>query len=162
MSDQKFNTVKVFATKSALSFEEDKSKSADKPEARVSVQGAPGTGPLTYDWGRKVVVQLSDIECINVISVFLGLKQSYEVKSHGPEKDKQFSIELQSKGTFYMKVGQLQKGLYGVPVPFEGAMKVLPLFLKQVQLNRPWMTCGEIMQMAKDVSASIKSATAVV
>ena len=160
MSEKKFNTEKVFATKSALSFEEDISKSTSKNESRVSVHGAPGTGPLSYDWTKKVVVQLSDAECMSVIAVFLGCAKSFEAKSHGPQKDKQFSIEVQSKGVFYIKVGQLNNGMFAVPVSREGAFKIPPVFLKQVQENRPWMSCGEIMQMVKDVSSCLAAASA--
>lgn len=154
MDETQYSSFKAYGLKSALSFEKDKGKDGDH---RVSVQGAPAIAERTYDWKKKIVVQLNDRECRMMLLVLIGVLPKFEAAQHGTAKDKTFSIEVQASGKFFAKVAQTKSadgktgGMFAVPIEWVDGSYVEGLILGQLQKNAPWMSCAEIRQSVIDV-----------
>lgn len=155
--DKALLSVKCYGGKAALSWENDESKSGD--EFRVSVQGAPSTGPQQYNWKAKVVIQLTEAEVIKTLAVFMGISPKFEAGQHGAEKDKTFSIEAQS-GKFFGKVMQKGKGLFAVPIEPVDAVKVAALLCRQIHKNNPWMDANGLQNLIRGVMTTAAKAPA--
>lgn len=155
--DRNMLSVKCYGGKAALSIENDENRAGT--EFRISVQGAPAVGPQKYDWSKKVVLQLTEAECIKTLAVLMGVMPKFEAQNHGPENDKMFSIEVQSSGKFFGKVAQKNKGLFAVPIEPVDAVKVAGLICRQLVMNQPWLDANGLQNLIRGVMAtSLKAA----
>ncbi|ULQ47127.1 hypothetical protein JN531_002305 [Flagellatimonas centrodinii] len=148
--------VKCYGGKAALSWENDESRAGD--EFRVSVQGAPAVAPQKYDWGQKIVLQLTQAECLNVLAVLTGLRPRFEARAHGTENDKSFAIEVQASGKFYGKVAQKDRGLFGVPIESADAVRVAGLICRQLVKNQPWLDANGLQNLLRGVMQATQRA----
>lgn len=149
-------SVKAFGNKSALSFESDAGRNGDH---RISVQGAPCTEPQKYDWSKKVVVQLTEAECLKTLAVLIGALPKFEANQHGSANDKGFSIELQANGKFFAKVFQKSNAMHAVPIEPVDVCKIVGLLLRQLQLNQPWLSCTDIRANVMQVFSAVTAVT---
>lgn len=131
-----FASVHVYAGKAALCFSEDQTQSGNQPTVRIEV--APSTAPRTYDWSRKISIQMSLLDLYAVLAVLSEQTASAELSGRGATHDKFFAIERQ-EGNFFVKMGQ--KGVvYAVPVDALGFIPVHNLLLRQIFANDPHLS----------------------
>jgi hypothetical protein len=133
----------VYGGKAALCFESDMTKN-EFPT--VAMDAAISTSPRQYDWGNKVRIQMTKAELPAVLAVLLGSSPSCEFKSHGPQKDKGFSMERQGPKVF-IKVFAKDQGVKAVPVEASDVFYITTLFIRQLQKSMPWMDSNAIVQM---------------
>lgn len=133
----------VYGGKAALCFESDMTKN-EFPT--VAMDAAISTSARQYDWGNKVRIQMTKAELPAVLAVLLGSSPSCEFKSHGPQKDKGFSMERQGAKVF-IKVFAKDQGVKAVPVEASDVFYITTLFIRQLQKSMPWMDSNAIVQM---------------
>lgn len=124
----------------------------------IFLDGAPSSGPRQYNWGQKIVLQMTRAELPVVCCVLLGLLPSCEFKSHGPAKTKGFSVEHQGKNIF-IKIWDKDKPAIAVPVSPEDAFFATGLCLKQLNAGADWMSQGDVMNLLRAVVAPMKAAS---
>lgn len=93
-----------------------------KFEHGVSEQGAPvltvdGSNKVgsDYDWGNKIILQLSDREVPALLCCVLGLSLEFEARNHGAQRNK--SIHLVNQSTHQRIYVKLSRPEYSVKVP---------------------------------------------
>lgn len=136
----------VYGGKAALCFEEDVTRGG---VPTIALDAATAVGTKTYNWGQKVRIQLTRAELPVVASVLLGARQSCEFKSHGPEKNKGFSMERQSGGKVFVKVFEKGQQVKAVPVEAADVFYVASLFLLQIRRNSPWLDAASTMALVR-------------
>lgn len=143
-------SVHVYGGKAALCFEADKTKAGFDT---VALDAAASSGPRQYNWGNKVRIQLTRGELPVVAAVLIGALPSCEFKSHGPNKDKGFSIERQAGGKVFIKVMAANEGVKAVPVMASDIFYVTSLFLRQIQKSHPWLDGPSVMALVRATQA---------
>ena len=102
--------VKVHGSKAALTIEFDTTRGGE-PTLRIEAARMLNPAERTYDWGKKVAVQLTPTELQVVAMVLFGMLPSCRFSNHGPEQDKWFEIvnqDGQYAGTVKVVVGKGQ------------------------------------------------------
>ena len=148
----------VYGGKAALCFESDMTKN-EFPT--VAMDAAISTSARQYDWANKVRIQMTKAELPAVLAVLLGSSPYCEFKSHGPQKDKGFSMERQGAKVF-IKVFAKGQGVKAVPVEASDVFYITTLFIRQLQKSMPWMDTTAIVQMlgmSQPVSMATQSQT---
>ncbi|WP_197513429.1 hypothetical protein [Acidihalobacter aeolianus] len=144
----------VYGGSAALCFEEDETRGSERKDgvATLQIHAAKATGVRQYNWTNKIIIQLTRNELPIVAAIFLGLMKACEFKSHGPDKDKGFSIDHQVEKIF-IKVWR--KGMScAVPVELPDAYHVSTLLMRQLQKNAPWLSAGEVMSLLRGTVAN--------
>lgn len=106
---REFEQKKVFGSRAALSFEPAESR---RREPTVLIEAAPivAVGQRSYDWARKISVQLTQLELqLLTAQVLMGAVDDLRFQNHGPEQDKWFHFQRQSgqyAGTIKATVGK--------------------------------------------------------
>lgn len=102
-------------------------------EPTIAVDAALAIGERSYDWKRKVRLQLTVEELCEVAAVLLGMAPRCQALFHGTKKNKQLSLENQ--GThFFVRVNEGVRTVSVKLLPRE-AVRVSLLCLRQVQAN---------------------------
>lgn len=101
----------VYGRSGALKFEAGLSASKEP----VLVVDGCLRGPQTYDWGNKVVLNLSYRELPGFLSCVLGITVEYEAKHHGAQKNK--SIHLVNQPDHQRIFVKISRPDYAVMVP---------------------------------------------
>jgi len=134
----------VYGGQAALCFELDVTVSGF---STIALDGAKMVGKRKFDWANKLRVQLTKQELPIVTAVLLGMRQSCEFKNHGPDNNKGFALEHQD-GKIYCKL--FTKGLVvGVPITLSDAYYASVLFLKQLQVQTPWLDATSITMLLR-------------
>lgn len=126
----------VYGGKAALCFEEDTTRGG---VPTIALDAAISVGPKTYDWKKKVRIQMTRAELPVVAAVLLGKRQSCEFKSHGEDKSKGFSMERQAGGKIFVKVFEKGQGVKAVPIEAPDVFYVASIFLLQIRRSAPWL-----------------------
>lgn len=137
-------SVHVYGGKAALCFEADITK-AGVPT--VALDAANATGPRSYDWSRKVRLQMTRAELPVVAAVLMGVIPKCEFKNHGQDNTKGFGIERQQGGKVYIKVFAKNEGVRGVPVMAPDVFYVTSLVVRQIQKANPWLDGASLMAL---------------
>ena len=91
-----------------------------------------------------------------VMAVLIGLKTKLELKNHGPQNNKSFSIENQG-AKFFVKVAQGDKGLMAVPLERIDAFEVANLYILQLQRLYPALkTAQDVLEMIRAMATTPK------
>lgn len=143
----------VYGGSAALCFSVDETRSG---YPTVCIDAADNIAPREYNWTKKISIQLTKQELPVVAAVFLGLISKAEYSSHGPAKDKGFSIEDQGDKIFVQVRAKDQK-VKSVPITPEDAFYVAQLFIRQLRLAAPWMNGMDILSCLRMALASRKA-----
>lgn len=133
----------VYGGKAALCFESDLTRNSAHT---VALDAANTTGPRTYDWGKKVRIQLTRSELPVVAAVFVGARPRCEFKNHGQENNKGFSMERQGEKVF-VKVFSANEPLKAVPIEAADVFYVATMLIRQIRKNAPWMDATAITNL---------------
>lgn len=134
----------VYGGKAALCFEEDTTRGGVQT---IALDAAAAVGPKTYDWKKKVRIQMTRAELPVVAAVLLGKRQSCEFKAHGEDKSKGFSMERQAGGKVFVKVFEKEKGVKAVPIEAPDVFYVASIFLLQIRRSAPWLDATSIIAL---------------
>jgi len=126
----------VYGGRAALCFEEDTTRGG---VPTIALDAAISIGTKTYDWKKKVRIQMTRAELPVVAAVLLGKRQSCEFKAHGEDKSKGFSMERQAGGKVFVKVFEKDKGVKAVPIEAPDVFYVASIFLLQIRRSAPWL-----------------------
>lgn len=126
----------VYGGRAALCFEEDTTRGG---VPTIALDAAASVGPKTYDWKKKVRIQMTRAELPVVAAVLLGKRKSCEFKSHGQDNSKGFSMERQDGGKVFVKVFEKGQGVKAVPIEAPDVFYVASIFLLQIRRSAPWL-----------------------
>ncbi|ELQ8318124.1 hypothetical protein R2571_007047 [Pseudomonas aeruginosa] len=126
----------VYGGRAALCFEEDTTRGG---VPTVALDAALSVGTRTYDWKKKVRIQMTRAELPVVAAVLLGKRKSCEFKSHGEDKSKGFSMERQDGGKVFVKVFEKGQGVKAVPIEAPDVFYVASIFMLQIRRSAPWL-----------------------
>lgn len=129
----------IYATSGALNFEICTSRSGN---LALNVDATQSNGIRSYDWTKKIIIQLSEKEMLLLYAVLRGFMTTFEAKSHGAANQKAFSIQAQ-KSNFYVKVQERARPLVTVPVPPADAAMLVMLIGHALVANQPVLGCIE-------------------
>ncbi len=135
----------VYGGKAALCFEIDENRHG---LPTISVDAAVASGVREYDWPGKIRVQLTQGELPVVTAVLLGFRPSCEFRSHGPNKDKGFSIEHQGSKVF-VRVFATGEPMRAVPMELPDVYQVSSLFLRQLRQQSPWLDATGVISLIR-------------
>jgi hypothetical protein len=107
-------------------------------------------GTRSYDWSRKIVVQLGRKELPECAAAMLGLVESWSTDHHGPGHDKHLTIRNQPGG-LQVLVRQGTRAL-SVPVAAGDCYLLSSLALKALMLNDPHLTSDTVVSLCKRVA----------
>ncbi|MDX2503916.1 MAG: hypothetical protein QNL62_05510 [Gammaproteobacteria bacterium] len=131
----------VYGGSYALDFKATKNR---KNVETISIDAAVMQPGRTVNWADKICVQLTKEELVHVAGVIFGIITECEYSQHGPAHDKGFKFQHQGSKVF-INVMAKNKKAHSVPMTTSDAYYVGNLFLRQLQLTQPWLTCGEIL-----------------
>ncbi len=136
---------RVYGSQAALCVETDRTRQ-DEPTLRV--EAALAVAPRTYDWERKLALQLTREELPLVTATLLGLRSHCECKNHGPDHDK--GLEIVHQGTrLFVRVFQKDQGVRAVPVGPADSYYLAALGLRQLRQAAPWLTDQGVLAALK-------------
>ncbi|WP_076414945.1 hypothetical protein [Shewanella sp. UCD-KL12] len=120
----------------------------------VSLEAASSVALRKFDWGNKTIVQITKAELLPLIAVLLGIREKYDAKSHGINKDKGYSLQWQNKNSnlsLFCSLMEAKKKAMAVPVSAYDATMLGHLALSQYVLNYPKLTPESIIMSLKQV-----------
>lgn len=126
---RRFENVHAYGGKAALCFSADTTRKDARPTVRI--EGAPATAPRSYDWNKKVSLQLTVTELPLVFGVLYGFLDRVELTGHGYENEKSFKIENQGD-KFFMNLSVRGGGVFAVPVPPKDTYPIMTMMLNQM------------------------------
>lgn len=110
--------VRIATTKAGAVFEMDRLRSHDDAgddvggwTLRAEAARATADG---VDWSRKIALQVTREELPLLVAVIMGWRQVFEVRHHGPARNKSMRLENQEGGVLYL---DLREGARGAAVP---------------------------------------------
>lgn len=110
--------VRIATMKAGAVFEMDRLRSHDAAgdqvggwTLRAEAAKAASDG---VDWSRKIALQVMREELPLLIAVIMGWRQVFEVRHHGPARNKSMRLENQDGGALYL---DLREGARGAAVP---------------------------------------------
>lgn len=109
----------------------------------IMLEAAISIGPKQFNWSEKTSLQITKTELPHVISVLLGIKESFEGRSHGTSKNKGFILKWQTKGDttlLFVSVTEGGKPAMGVPISGMDAMMLGHMACVQYIRNFPGLT----------------------
>lgn len=105
------NGFPVYGQTAALKFEKGFS---EKGRPVLVVDGCNKSGDA-FDWGNKIILQLSDREVPELLCCVLGLTEEFEARNHGSKRNKSIHLVNQPKHQrIYVKLSRPE---YSVKVP---------------------------------------------
>ena len=135
----------VYGGKAALCFEIDETRHGIPT---MALDAAMSCGVRVFDWQGKIRLQLTQGELPVVAAVLLGYRPSCEFRSHGPNKDKGFSVEHQGSKVF-VKVFAAGEAMRAVPMELPDVYQVSALFLRQLRHQSPWLDATGVISLIK-------------
>lgn len=143
-----FHQQHVYGGSAALCFST--SSSTKEKYQTIRIEAAPTSGTRTYDWKRKVSIQLSNTELVELFALFQGWKSELKLEGHGEANDKFATFKLQDfKGvtSFYATVQQKGGKSMAIPIPMGYAYEIAVLLMKQMRANATHLSDKMIYQM---------------
>lgn len=104
-------------------------------------------GARSYDWSRKIVLQLGRKELPECTAALLGLTESWSTDHHGPGHDKHFTVRNQ-EGGLQVLVRQGTRAL-SVPVGAGDCYLLSSLAIKALMKNDPHLTSDTVVSLCK-------------
>jgi len=142
----------VYGGRAALCFETDETRHG---VPTIAVDAAIACSVRDYDWPGKIRLQLTQGELPVVAAVLLGALPSCEFKSHGPNKDKGFSVEHQGNKVF-VRVFAAGEPMRAVPMELSDVYQVSALFLRQLRHQSPWLDATGIMDLIRATFGNLR------
>lgn len=102
----------------------------------------------TYDWGRKMAVQVTARELPTVQAVLMGYKNECEFRYHGLGRNKSYSIRSQQGGVL-ITLSAAKAGVISVPVEPADLFSLNALVVQRIQLNQPWLSTDSLLALVK-------------
>lgn len=140
----------VYGSKSAVTFECSKGKDG---RSCLQIEAAVRTTKADrFDWERKIILQLSDDEVLQVLAVLRRWLNKVEIDNHGGMRDKRITLSAQPTG-YLISVRQGNRARV-VPIPTFEAFSIVSLALKALMENAPHMGAEMILEMAREMASS--------
>lgn len=122
----------------------------------VMLEGASAIGERKFDWQGKTAVQITKTELLPVIAVLIGIRESFEGKSHGIQKNKGFAIKWQQNQrdntmNVFVSVFEANKPMKGVPISAYDALMLGHLAISQYINNMPQITPDALIDSLKSI-----------
>lgn len=137
-----YYSFKLFGSNAALCISEALTRGTGMHTIQIEVAGALGNS-RQFDWQSKIILQLSEQECYELVALLQGHTSSLAFKGHGTRHDKALYIERQS-GKLFFKVVQEGRSALALPVPAFNAMPLMNLLFGQIQKNHPHLTVAQV------------------
>jgi hypothetical protein len=119
--------------------------------ATLRVEGAANKGPRSYAWDKKVSIQLSKTELLDLLAVMQGWVPEMSLVSHGTDKDKSLSIKRQEEAGrphFYVTVRQKDGANVAAKMSVQNAFYVSSLVIEQLQHGSPHLDAEMVCRLA--------------
>jgi hypothetical protein len=113
----------------------------------VTIESARAFGNGSYDWGRKLTVQLTPEEMPEAIAVLMNLSSSVRFGQHGADRDKFVELRRQAGGMVVV-TGQ-GSAVYAVPVKSGTLYYLLALFARAMAGGLPGSSIAEVLALVK-------------
>tara|TARA_R110002050_G_scaffold27724_1_gene71843 strand:- start:12536 stop:13141 length:606 start_codon:yes stop_codon:yes gene_type:complete len=136
-----FYSLKCHGTKAAIELKPSITRKSQWET--VMLEAANATGPKQFNWSDKTSIQITKNELPHVIAVLLGIKEKFEGRSHGPQKNKGFSMIWQTNGNttnLFVSLTEGGKPAKGVPISGMDAMMLGHMSCVQYIRNFPGLT----------------------
>lgn len=112
----------------------------------VMVDGALASGTREYDWAKKISLQLSSKELLQVLAVLRRRVKVAELSAHGEANDKGFKIEDQGD-KFFMSLNKKGEPSRATPMPMIESFEVISLLLLAIRKNHEHLSTVDILNM---------------
>lgn len=145
----------VYSSKAALcveattagASEHPNDEATGKPFHTLQLELAPAIPGKRYDWGRKIIVQLTKRELHLFIGTLFGWIKCLEFAFHGPANDKTLRFEDQD-GHLYVNVKQGKRAI-AVPVGAEEMFAITAMAVAALGKNAPELDSQTLLQICK-------------
>jgi hypothetical protein len=122
----------------------------------VLLEAASAIGERKFNWQDKTAIQVTKTELLPVIAVLLGIRESFEGKSHGTAKNKGFSVKWQQNQrdntmNVFVSVFEANKPMKGVPISAYDALMLGHLAISQYINNMPQLTPDALIDSLKSI-----------
>jgi hypothetical protein len=113
----------------------------------VRIEAAAKAGG-SFDWGKKVAIQLSKRELPLVLATLLLWLPKFEGKGHGENNEKWFTLEKQA-GKHYLSVRSKDKPSLNVPILPGDGYALTTLLIRQMLANDPFLSSDVILAIVR-------------
>lgn len=115
----------------------------------INIEAAKATEGASrkYEWSDKVTLQLTQGELLTVAAVFYGYKESCTFSSHGPAKDKGFSLERKDEGII-ARVNATGKSM-AVKISPPDIFMMGAIITRQILKETPWLDSVSMEQLLR-------------
>ena len=141
---------RVYGTKSAVTFEASSTKSN---RACLQIEAAQRGPSGDVDWARKIILQLSEDESLQMLAILRGWSQSMEVSNHGESRDKRMTFSRQSDQPGFLVSVRQGSNARVVPIAAFAAYRIIALVVRVLVENSPHLTPDLIFEMAKELAS---------
>ncbi|UUZ66574.1 hypothetical protein LP417_34050 (plasmid) [Polaromonas sp. P1-6] len=117
----------------------------------VTIESARALAGGGYDWGRKLVVQLTPEEMPAAMGVLMGLENAIKFAQHGSNRDK--FVELRRQDGGIMIVTGQRSTIYAVPVRAATVYYLLDLFCKALAIGDARRSVADVLALARGIHA---------
>ncbi|QIR16319.1 hypothetical protein [Shewanella aestuarii] len=122
----------------------------------VMLEGANSIGERKFNWQDKTSVQITKTELLPVIAVLLGIREGFEGKAHGVQKNKGFNIKWQQNQrdntmNVFVSIFEANKPMKGVPISAYDALMLSHLAISQYINNMPQLTPEALINSLKSI-----------
>ena len=138
-----YESFHIYGGKCAFCFAMDTTKNDNQPTIRI--EAARLIRPRTYDWNRKVAVQLRVPELTLVYGVLTGLINSVDLTNHGLKSEKTLSIQDQGENIF-LSLRIRDSAPYALPAPASETLIPITMILRQLKANMPGLDSESLNQ----------------
>jgi len=142
----------VYGSKAALYFACDETRGGD---ATIAIDGAMSVGNRQYNWGKKLRIQITRSDLINVAAVMFGLIEKVELSNYGADNTKRLMIANQGKN-YFLNMSAKDYNQIAVPITASDVYEIRGLFLAQLMKNRPEIGVEGILANLKCHAAMLK------
>ncbi|AHZ73610.1 hypothetical protein OU5_P0358 (plasmid) [Pseudomonas mandelii JR-1] len=97
----------------------------------------------SFDWENKIAIQVTDREMPQLMCAVLGITPTFDLRNHGPKKNKSLSLANQSdKGVLYLRVTEGQVG-HSIPISADKVfhLGVIGMKVLSLQTRADTQTC---------------------
>lgn len=113
----------------------------------LNIDAAPAVGNRTYDWKRKIAIQLSMEEIYRLLAAFQGKLEFVRFANHGPDK-KHFTLNVQrEKGVYFATIGQSNLANMSVQISAATGMAISMLLMSQIIESAPFLARATLNEM---------------
>jgi hypothetical protein len=144
-------TTHVYAAKAAVTFEYAQSRDA-RSCMQIEAAGREDRSQL-FNWQKKIIIQLSDAELMQVLAVLRNWMPSVEFSNHGAGRDKRLTLTRQSQGGYLASVRQGTVARV-VPIPTFEAYKVVSIGMRVLIDNSPHLNASMISEVCQEMAES--------